>query len=355
MSTNESTASRFARVLWSLLAVAALVAVGSGLVYLNRGGATASEPPSSGTAQPGTADTGADAAPVGSETALAAISGTFYYIKAGEETSELWSWKPGQAPKSEYKSKNRLIATASVSPDGRYLAFLVPAEYPKNNLVVRDLKNKTERTVAKGLVQGGEVCMDAVWAPDGRPMILTQTRIDSAGGRILRWFDIEANTKSQEIPVEGCFVRPVPRGDDGYDLYYMGFIDEDYTRDVVKQFGGTVTPTGLGPAVEEALGEPLLGLGSMSESAGRACITIGQPSGPDSRVLSCKVVMDVKTKTVVYAPDGGFKGPVLFLNGGQSLGRFSGYVSLMAADGTPLARADEPTSVKTMAMLTYVP
>ncbi|NUR31540.1 MAG: hypothetical protein HOV83_37830 [Catenulispora sp.] len=352
MSTNESTASRFARILWSLLAVAALVAVGSGIVYLNRGGAPASEQPNAGTANPGSADTGGSTAPVGAATELAAITGTFYYIK----DAELWSWKPGQAPKSEYKSKNRLLATAGVSPDGRYLAFLVPAEYPKNNLVVRDLKNKTERTVAKGLVQGGEVCMDAVWAPDGRPMILTQTKLDAEGRQVLRWFDIEAGTKSQEITIQGCYARPVPRGDDGYDLYYMDTIDEDYTRDVVKQTpDGKVTPTGVGPAVDEALGEPLLGLGAMNPDGKRACIAIGRPSGLDGRVVNCRVVMDVKTKTVVYAPDGGFKGPVLFLDGGQSLGRFSGYVSLMAADGTPLARADEPTSVKTFTMLTYVP
>jgi len=343
----------FGRVLWSVLAVIALVAVAGGVLYVDNGGDDHSGQGGDGSSEtPGTSTD-----EVASSGTLATITGTFYYIEYGDDGSELWSWKPGQQPKSEYKSKNRLVSDASVSPDGRYLAFLVAgSEYPKNNLVVRDLKNKTDRTIAKDLVQGGEYCMDALWAPDGRPMILTQTRINTAGLPVLRWFDTEAGTKSREIPVHGCFARPVARGDDGYDLYYTDVDDEDFTREVFKQTpDGTATPTGLGPAVEDSLGEPLLGLGSVSAGAKQACVLVGNPSGPTGRILNCKTVLDVNAKTVVYSPDGGFKGPVLFLGGGQILGRFSGFVTLMAADGTELARANEPTTVKAFHMLTYVP
>lgn len=341
----------FGRVLWSALAVIALVAVAGGVLYVNNVGDHSGQGGDGPSGTPGTS-----AEEVASEGTLATIAGTFYYIKYGDEGSELWSWKPGQQPKVAYKSKNRLVSDANVSPDGRYLAFLVAgSEYPKNNLVVRDLVKKTDRTIAKGLIQGGEYCMDALWAPDGRPMILTQTRINAKGQPVLRWFDIEAGTKSQEMAVNGCFARPVPRGDDGYDLYYTT-LDGDDNEEIFKQAaGGSATATGLGPAVLASLGEPVLGLGAMSPGAERACITVGNPNGLRGRVLNCKVVVDVATKTVVYAPDGGFKGPVLFLDGGQSLGRFSGFVTLMAADGSELARVDEPTALKSFHMLTYVP
>lgn len=345
---KEDKPNRFGRVLWSLLAVAALVAVTAGVLYVNRGGAPGAQQPSGNAT-----DGDGDAATVGSETELATVNGTLFYIKYTENGSELWSWKPGEAPKSRYKTtKSKLASDARVSPDGRYLSFLVAgSEYPKNNLVVRDLQNNTERTIAKGLIQGGEFCMDATWAPDGRPMILTQTRINSAGSPVLRWFDVEAGTKSQEMAVNGCFARPVARGDDGFDLYY---VDREKSDIVKRTPDGKTTATGIGPAVEASLGQPLLGLGDLDQDGSQACITVGDPNGPVGRVLDCKIVVDMAAKTVVYSPDGGFKGPVLFTADGGMLGRFSTFVSLMDADGAPIARADEPGALKTFYLLGYV-
>ncbi|MEV0648927.1 hypothetical protein AB0I28_27110 [Phytomonospora sp. NPDC050363] len=358
MNTEENKPKGLRRALWPVLAVVALVAGYGAVLYAdpNDSGKTDTADDWSGPNEPA-ASVGspeASAESVAAKEELATIEGTFFYIDSGSEGGELWSWTPGRQPESRYKSaKSKLFVDATVSPDGRHLAFLVPgSEYPKVDLVVRDLTKNTERTIAKGLGQGGEYTMDAHWAPDGRPMILTQTRFGTAG-IVLRWFNIETGDKSQEIEMHGSFPRPVPRGDDGYDLYYLDLL-ADGVRDIMKREpGGRVTATGLGPAVEDALGQPLLGLGAMSQGADQACVTVGSPSGIRTRVLNCKIVLDVATKMVVYSPDGGFKGPVLFLDDGRTIGRFSTFVSMRAADGSELARVDEPALLRNLALLTH--
>ncbi|HEY1177333.1 MAG TPA: hypothetical protein VGF17_14350 [Phytomonospora sp.] len=347
METPETRARGFGRALWSTLAVLALTAVAIGVVYVNRGGED------SAGRTPAGADSLAQTEPVASDKAHGTIDGTYYYNKYTEQASELWSWKPGGQPTSVYKtSKSKLVSDARVSPDGRYLSFLVTgSQYPLYNLVVRDLETKTERTIAKDLLQGGEYCMDATWAPDGRPMILTQVGIDGKGNPVLRWFNTETGDKSNKITVQGCFARPVARGDDGFDLFYV----KSGTTEIYRQTpDGKLKNTGIGAAIEQNLGEPVLGLGDLSADGKRACLTVGEGNGPRGRTLDCKIVVDVAAKTVVYMPDGGFKGPVLFLDDGRTSGRFSGHVSLMAADGSPIARADEPAAVKTFYMLGYV-
>lgn len=337
---NEQKPHGMGRVLWSVLAVVALIAVTAGVVYVIRGG----EP-----------DRGAagDTSAVGSNAPMGTIDGTLFYVEYGEEFSELWSWTPGEEPRLRFKTdKSKLVNDARVSPDGRHLAYLTPGTaYPTYELVVRDLENDSERTIAEDLVQGGELCMDASWAPDGRPMILTQTGFDSAGKTVLKWFDIEAGTASEEIAVDSCFVRPVARGDDGFDLYYDGEDGEIFQRTP----DGQVVATGLGPAVEAALGRQILDLGDLDHGGAHACVAIGEPTPMMGRMLDCTTVVDVAAKTVVYSPDGGFKGPVLFTADGGMLGRFSTFVSLMGADGTSIAKVDEPRSLKTFDLLTYVP
>ncbi|GLZ76298.1 hypothetical protein Afil01_11050 [Actinorhabdospora filicis] len=340
-SPNGGEPARLGRFFWASLAVLGIVILAAVVTFVGRHHRPTADPGL------GFADSGApDPVP----DAKIAIGGTLYYLKAGDKTSQLWSWRTGGEGKSVYSVNGRwMFDTAGLSADGRFLAYVSD----RAELVVRDLSAGTERVVVAGLALGEQVCQDAVWAPDGKPMVLTQNGVDASGAPKLQWFDVTTGAAaSTAVKVGGCFARPVARTDGGYDLYYLS------KGDVYWQTpDGNAAATGLGPAVSDTVGEPVRALGGVSPDGKKVCVLTGDGGPLKKRALDCSVIADIATTRVEPlkdVPDSGVRGPVLFMPDGRRVARFSNFVSLRGLDGIPTGTEPEPESIKDLWLLAYV-
>ncbi|MEV4491173.1 hypothetical protein AB0K04_13760 [Micromonospora coxensis] len=162
---------------------------------------TAPPPPAPAPPVPSTAAprvTASAVAPLGPPEAL----GRLFYVPggpvAGRERVRLRSWRPGERPRTlAALPQVAALANASVSPDGRRVAWVDPARAA--TLFVADVDGSHRRTLARHV---DTYCVAPTWAPDSRRLLFREADplgapgrfgvLDTAGRRTrVTWWDAE--------------------------------------------------------------------------------------------------------------------------------------------------------------------
>ncbi|MEV0648238.1 hypothetical protein AB0I28_23530 [Phytomonospora sp. NPDC050363] len=287
----------------------------------------------------------APAAPASGTAAVQEVGGTLYYV-AG---SSVRAWTPGQAPTVLFTATGNIAGSASVSPDGRYLSYFVRGDaYPKQNLVVRDLTTGTEKVVYKGIVQGGEICADTQWAPDGSARVMTLTGYVEGKGYAARWFDAKTGKVTSTVHVRNCNEpRAALRADGGFDIYQIE--EGELVRTAPN--GSRTILSAVNAGLQATLGEALDNLSSVSRDGTRACVTVGWSNF--IRPLECDVVVDTGTGEVLHQRTGDEPGTVKLLDDGTMLVDDGATVTHLSADGAVLAQSAEPATLSSANLLSH--
>ncbi|MGB2567692.1 TolB family protein [Micromonospora citrea] len=136
--------------------------------------------------------------PVGPPKAL----GRLFYVPdgkvAGRERVRLRSWRPGERPRTlAVLPRIAALANASVSPDGRRVAWVDPARAA--TLFVADVDGSRRRTLARHV---DAYCVTPTWSPDSRRLLFREADplgnpgrygvLDTVGRRApVTWWDVE--------------------------------------------------------------------------------------------------------------------------------------------------------------------
>jgi Tol biopolymer transport system component len=171
-----------------------------------------------------------------------ARGGAFYYLVRGADRSNIYSadiaaggaiGKPVLAAENPINSN----AGASISPDGKWLAYYVVRNGQDHKVVVRSLETGKEREFVQPLNQGGlqlhtPSLSGPMWLPDGESLIITTRESPKPGTQFVR-LDVTSGKKelilSLTKPALSFKLSP-----DGRVLYYIGVTESGTTAHLMR-------------------------------------------------------------------------------------------------------------------------
>ena len=243
-------------------------------------------------------DAGGESAPSGGgqdDDSAGTEVGYLYYERYNDDTSTtVLRWDGTEAGKVEEVTTgttgDRMYQTIDVSRYGEYLSWGDDGE-ENGQLLTYDIETGETQAVAD-MPAGIDSCDLPTWAPDGRP----QLAVRGESPATMTILDVPSGSRSDEIPVNStCYVQQAS-GDqaDGTDLFYFNYD----ARDVEFSRYGEIVSTGVGPAVQSALGDETSGLTAISGDGSYVCVTAGGLDG-GGRQHDCHAIVDVATDEVL--------------------------------------------------------
>ncbi|SCG60763.1 TolB-like translocation protein [Micromonospora coxensis] len=282
--------------------------------------------------------------PVGPPAAL----GRLFYVPseqvAGRERVRLRSWRPGERPRTLTELPQvAALANASVSPDGRRIAWVDPGRAA--TLFVADVDGSRRRTLARHV---DAYCVTPTWAPDSRRLLFREADplgtpgrfgvLDTAGRRTrVTWWDAEPQGCHALWSADGRTVAM--NSATGVTLYSA---DGHRPRPV---------PHLSGPSVWRSAH-----VASLSPDGSRIALTRTRPheqTGDVGRLLTANAVLWTRDGREVSLPTGGRElRQVFFRPDGSAVVRVragAGHALLVVGrDGRKVSEVAEPAELRGM-------
>lgn len=144
---------------------------------------------------------------VSPEPSATSFTGAFYYL---EPDGSVWRWRAGRAPARILDGGGYRRQTASVSPDGRYIAYV---DVDMMLTVVPTLGGEPKKLLA---YSPNLTCVEPVWTPDSRALLVSPR---SDEGLWLVDIDDPADPYPLGYSIDGC--HPRFSGDSPLDLIWV--------------------------------------------------------------------------------------------------------------------------------------
>lgn len=279
----------------------------------------------------------------------APLTGTFYYLDRGgaQGATRVLSWSPGQeAPTVVLEGDDTIRSTATVSPDGRYIAWREPVGGNTASLMLKELATGRVTTLMDEFQY--LPCAEPVWTPDSTRLLVGRQPLGDGQGVSASYVDIdEPQAFGDSVEIPGCHPRFVAEGEHaGEIVYWLDSGPEAMTPDGSEP---TVDTRGLQDGVMEAVGRIPSNLVTISADGARACLSTDAPT--TDRTPACDAVIEVPGGAVVMI-SADFSASFL-LTGDLVVKRLGGVMTVYDAAGADLGTIIEPPLGDGAELLSY--
>jgi len=279
------------------------------------------------------------------------LSGTFYYIDAEGEAgaTRVLSWTPGQGdPTVVLEGDDTLRSTATVSPDGRYIAWREPTPDGLDaSLKLKDLSTGAVTTLMDEFRY--LPCAEPEWTPDSASLLVGRLPLGEYNGVTAAYVDVaEPQTFRESVEIRGCHPRFIAEGEHAGEILYWS--DSDLVAILPQGGESTLDTSGIQSAVMEFVDRVPSSLVSVGDDGSKACLSTDLETV--DRVLPCDAVIGLPGADVFMAAED-FATSFL-LAGDAVISRSGGVMTVFDAAGTELGAITEPPLGDGAELLSYV-
>lgn len=286
----------------------------------------------------------------GNVDSAAPLTGTFYYLDRGgaQGATRVLSWSPGEeAPTVVLEGDDTLRSTATVSPDGRYIAWREPVAGNTASLMLKELATGRVTTLMDEFQY--LPCAEPVWTPDSESLLVGRQPLGDRPGVSASYVDLdEPHAFGDSVEIPGCHPRFIAEGEHAGEIVY--WVDSGPEAITPDGSVSTLDTSGLQGGVMESVDRIPSNLVTISADGARACLSTDAPTV--DRTPVCDAVIEIPGGAVVMISED--LSASFLLTGDLVVERFGGVMTVYDAAGAELGTIAEPPLGDGAELLSYV-